>query len=439
MELALTIQPAGKPTSSFPATNQALKRAAAFLRSNDIVAFPTETVYGLGSSAISPAAIKKIYAAKGRPSDNPLIVHVSDRRMLESLLPEAWPIPPAYEALMTSFWPGPLTLLFPTKSKSAPAPRVSDSATCGLPTVAIRMPAHPVARALIATAAIPLTAPSANASGRPSPTTAAHVQTDLDGRLKLILDGGPCDVGVESTVVDGVSDPTKLKILRLGGVGVEDIEAALAANQACQDVKVSVFRRDFRDGDLEDKPTTPGMKYKHYAPDSQVIILETAPRIANGMTNGSTSHDLPTLRQVLLDHARALGNRPKKPFANFGLVLLDDGPLRRLFHLGPPGPSPYAMSSCSLTQIRDAEPHRDSDDVSPPLITVHISSCWSPRAAPAAAAQNLFALLRYHDARHFDAIYVEAVEEKGVGAAVMERLRKAAGGDDAIVKRVRVD
>ena len=195
-------------------TPEALSRAGEFLRDGEVVGFPTETVYGLGANALDAAAVEKIFAAKGRPGDNPLIVHI---RAAEELLPLIAGEPGAQaRALMEAFWPGPLTLIFP-KSERVP-PRV----TAGLATVAVRMPSHPVARALIEAAGVPIAAPSANRSGRPSPTTAADVLEDMDGRVPLILDGGPCQVGVESTVVDLTGGTPR--VLRPGGITRAQIE-----------------------------------------------------------------------------------------------------------------------------------------------------------------------------------------------------------------------
>ncbi|KAH6686562.1 SUA5 protein, partial [Verticillium dahliae] len=232
--------------ASDPVATAELREAAAYLRTNDTpVAFPTETVYGLGADATRSAAVKGIYAAKGRPSDNPLIIHVSDLTMLRRFLAPAAPsdasgappseasdapdaadaaavedpIPAIYKPLLERFWPGPLTILLPLPSPSPLAPEV----TAGLPTFAVRMPASPLALSLIALADTPLAAPSANASTKPSPTAARHVLDDLAGRIELILDAGPCAVGVESTVVDGLCDPPV--VLRPGGLALDRLRA----------------------------------------------------------------------------------------------------------------------------------------------------------------------------------------------------------------------
>ncbi|MBX6396493.1 MAG: threonylcarbamoyl-AMP synthase, partial [Alicyclobacillaceae bacterium] len=181
----------------------AVQEAAFFLRRGEVVAFPTETVYGLGGDALNPAAVNRIYEAKGRPGDNPLIVHIAERDQLAGLARE---VPEEALRLMDAFWPGPLTLVLPKTD------RVPDRTTGGLDTVAVRMPAHPVAMALLKAAGVPIAAPSANRSGRPSPTTADHVWEDLRGRIPFLLDGGPAGIGVESTVVAcGQGNPVVLR------------------------------------------------------------------------------------------------------------------------------------------------------------------------------------------------------------------------------------
>ncbi len=234
----------------------AVQRAVATLQAGDVVAIPTETVYGLAANALSASAVGRIYAAKNRPSDNPLIIHISSLDMLAGLYPAGWELPPIYEQLARELWPGPLTILVPR------SPLVPDAVTCGLPTMAVRMPAHPVALALIAACGFPLAAPSANSSGRPSPTLASHVLDDLGGRIPLVLDGGPCTCGVESTVLDGLRSPPA--ILRPGGVTREQLVRYPGLEA------VQTYRRDFVDEQLEAAPTTPGMKYRHYSPNAQV-------------------------------------------------------------------------------------------------------------------------------------------------------------------------
>ncbi len=241
-------------TQVLPANEESLALAARLLREGRLVAFPTETVYGLGANALDPEAVKAIFAAKGRPADNPLIAHIWDRAQLEGLVE----IPDAAPALMDAFWPGPLTILMPRTS------RVPDVVTAGLDTVAIRMPSHPVARAMLRACGLPIAAPSANRSGKPSPTTAEHVRVDMDGRIPLILDGGPCDVGLESTVIDVThGTPT---ILRPGGVTQAMLEQVLG--------RVEVAGSVLRPLQAGEKALSPGMRYRHYSPDGQVTLVE---------------------------------------------------------------------------------------------------------------------------------------------------------------------
>lgn len=236
-------------------TPEAVERAARLIRAGEVVGFPTETVYGLGADALNTAAVEKIFVAKGRPGDNPLIVHIAEREELDGLI--AGEVCAEARALMDAYWPGPLTLIFP-RGRNVPL-RV----TANLETVAVRMPAHPVARALIRAAGVPIAAPSANRSGRPSPTTASDVLEDMDGRVPLILDGGACQVGLESTVVDltgGVA-----RVLRPGGITRNQIEAVL---HACE-----VDRAVLNPLGEGEKPRSPGMKYRHYAPRGEVTIV----------------------------------------------------------------------------------------------------------------------------------------------------------------------
>ena len=229
--------------------------AAEILKSGGLVAFPTETVYGLGANALDRDAVLSIFSAKGRPADNPLIVHIHDRKQLEPLCE----IPERALPLMDAFWPGPLTILCTRK------PAIPDQVTAGLPTVAVRMPSHPVARAMLEACALPIAAPSANSSGRPSPTTAAHVLEDMNGKIPLIIDGGMCDVGVESTVLDLChGDPV---ILRPGGVTREMISGVL-------NCEVSIAGSVLRPLRENEKALSPGMRYRHYAPHAVVTLVQ---------------------------------------------------------------------------------------------------------------------------------------------------------------------
>ena len=246
--------------------------AASLLRDGELVAFPTETVYGLGANALNGQAVANIYRAKGRPSDNPLIVHIGHKDQLNGLVEE---IPELAQPLMDRFWPGPLTLIFKKKEGVFP-----DTVTAGLSTVAIRMPDHPCALQLIRESGCPVAAPSANLSGKPSPTTAEHVYEDLSGRIAGIVDGGATGVGLESTVLD-ITGEVPL-ILRPGGIVIEQLQEAIG--------RVEVDK-----GLLKEKeaPKAPGMKYKHYAPEAPFTLVE-----------GSTE-----FLQSLVDEKRAAGLR----------------------------------------------------------------------------------------------------------------------------------
>lgn len=237
-----------------PASAEVLQEASELLHEGQLVAFPTETVYGLGANALDKDAVLSIFAAKGRPADNPLIVHIWDAGQLDDICY----LPDGAALLMERFWPGPLTILMPRRET------IPLEVTAGLPTVAIRMPSHPVAAALLKTCGLPIAAPSANRSGKPSPTSAHYVFQDMEGRIPLIIDGGPCDVGVESTVIDLThGTPT---ILRPGGVTREMLESVLGQ----VDVAGSVLR-PLQEGE---KALSPGMRYRHYSPNGQVTLVE---------------------------------------------------------------------------------------------------------------------------------------------------------------------
>lgn len=240
-----------------------IEEAAALLRSNEVVAFPTETVYGLGANAKSDEAVKKIFEAKGRPSDNPLIIHIANVEMIKEL---AEYVPDKARILMDAFWPGPLTLVFPKKAG------LSKAATAGLDTVAVRMPNHALALALIEAADLPIAAPSANLSGKPSPTTAQHVEKDLQGRISCIVDGGETGVGVESTVVDCTADIPV--ILRPGGVTKEALEKVIG--HVGEDPALH---------NASDVPKSPGMKYTHYAPNAPFVLVDGSKEVIQQLVN----------------------------------------------------------------------------------------------------------------------------------------------------------
>ncbi len=238
---------------STESVQQAAAEGAKLIKAGGLVAFPTETVYGLGANGLDGQAVNRIFEAKGRPNDNPLILHVAEKE-------QAFPLwtgePPFSRALMDTFWPGPLTLIY-YRSNLVP-----DEVSAGLDTVAVRMPDNDAARALIAASGVPIAAPSANLSGKPSPTTAEHVLQDMDGRIPLILDGGPCRYGVESTVLSLAGTPT---ILRPGAVTPEMLAAVIGEVALAPSILAPLGAAE--------KAASPGMKYKHYAPNAQVLVV----------------------------------------------------------------------------------------------------------------------------------------------------------------------
>lgn len=239
--------------------------AGRVIRAGGLVVFPTETVYGLGANGLDGEAVAKIFEAKGRPNDNPLILHVAKKSDVRPLWVK---IPDTARLLMDEFWPGPLTLVY-LKSSIVP-----DAVTAGLDTVAVRMPEHRTALALIRAAGVPIAAPSANLSGKPSPTRIEHVLEDMDGRVDVMLDGGPCSVGVESTVLSLVGTPT---ILRPGGVTKEMLESVIGT--------VNVAHAVLNPLGENEVAASPGMKYRHYAPDCEVVVAEGSPRRAASIIN----------------------------------------------------------------------------------------------------------------------------------------------------------
>lgn len=363
-------------------TLEALQSASRLLQNKEVVAFPTETVYGLGALALDPVASSRIFSTKGRPPDNPLIVHVSSEAMLLDLLPATYTMSPTYRTLIRHFWPGPLTLLFPADASLVPS-----IITAGQPTVAVRMPSHPVARALIAITNAPIAAPSANSSGKPSPTLAEHVYRDLQGKLELILDGGACDVGLESTVVDGLQDDGTLRVLRPGGVTVEEIEKVLREGvwpQGAVPPRVLVHKRDYRDEALEAAPTTPGMKYRHYSPAVPVVLACTSSQPPQGTKRAPWSTFVASLKE-----------RSTKGSLNVGLMAPSDSLLQHCLPISP-----------------------------------HLSWRFYPLGSidePAVTAQRLFDGLLTLEKEGVDLIVIEEIGEEREGLAVMNRVKKAAG------------
>lgn len=382
----------------------ALEAASRLLRTSDApVAFPTETVYGLGADATRRAAVRAIFAAKGRPADNPLIVHVCDLDMLRRLLGPGADLPPRYAPLVARFWPGPLTILLPLLRPSPLAPEV----TAGLASFGVRMPSLPLALTLIQLAGAPLAAPSANASTKPSPTTARHVRDDLDGRIRLILDGGPCRVGVESTVVDGLCDPPV--VLRPGGVAIDEL-------RACPGWESVVSAYEDRSQDTAAAPRTPGMKYKHYSPRATVILYEASSCRAAA---GPPQSDVFAGRDPFRAASRTIGlirTRRWKPGAGLAFDTLRPAPAWR-----EPGAGTDVGLSETPYQVLVGSIDDESGTQVGHVYDVGLGSDTK------SIAQGLFSALRELDHRGADTIFVDGIEgELDMAAAVMNRLRKAA-------------
>ena len=327
-------------STSYPHITQAANK----LIENEVVAFPTETVYGLGANAFSDEAVRKIFEAKGRPSDNPLIVHIASQEQLYEFVED---IPEYALPLIKEFWPGPLTLVLRKKGD-----QLSSLVTAGLDTVAVRMPDHPIALALLKEANVPVAAPSANRSGKPSPTQASHVYHDLQGRISGIIDGGSTGVGVESTVIDCTTAvPT---ILRPGGVTKEQMEEIIG--------EVRVDQALVEEGHA---PKSPGMKYTHYAPNAPVFVVEGSHQFI----------------QQLIDQYE---NEGKK----VGVITTEE----------------------AKNDFRAAK----------------VLACGN-RANLQTVAAQLYDVLRQFDTEDVDLILSESFPQTGVGAAIMNRLLKAAG------------
>ncbi|MBY7738331.1 L-threonylcarbamoyladenylate synthase [Paenibacillus polymyxa] len=338
------------------AAEKGICEAAVLLQAGETVAFPTETVYGLGADARSTKAVEAVFAAKGRPSDNPLIVHISDAAQLKGMVAE---INDTARALMNAFWPGPLTLVLPVVPQA-----LSSRVTAGLDTVGVRMPDHPIALRLITEAGCPLAAPSANRSGRPSPTLAQHVLEDLEDRIGGILDGGPTGVGLESTVVQ-VGDDGTVTILRPGGVTAEQL-AAVARAVVLDPALAATAGRDVDSL----APRSPGMKYTHYAPRGRLSVVQ-----------GPSPVEVTGWIRDALAEAAARGERT-------AVLAFDD------HAAGYAGERVYTLGK---------------------LDALH------------EAAQRLYGVLRRCDEDGVTYILAEACPPKGLGDAVMNRLLKAAG------------
>ncbi len=265
--------------------------AARIIRSGGLVAFPTETVYGLGGDALNPGSSAKIYEAKGRPSDNPLIVHIAQYESIDRI---AGPVSPAADALIRKYWPGPLTIIVKKD------PVVPDATTGGLDTVAIRFPSHPVAQELIKASGGYIAAPSANISGRPSPTSGRHVLEDMDGRIDMIIDSGPCDIGLESTIIDFTSDVPMM--LRPGYVNEKMLEEVIG--------EVEKDPAVFGETNESVKPKAPGMKYRHYAPKGSLAIVSGEPQKVVSYIRDKTESGAADRRTAVLACTKNVGEYP---------------------------------------------------------------------------------------------------------------------------------
>ena len=379
--------------------DEELKEAASILRSGGLVAFPTETVYGLGGNALDEDAAGKIYAAKGRPSDNPLIAHVS---CMEEVAPLVKEIPEAGRKLMEAFWPGPLTMIFPKSEK------VPYGTTGGLDTVAIRMPDDPVANRLIALAGVPVAAPSANTSGRPSPTTADHVWQDMNGRIEMIIDGGPVGIGVESTIVD-VSSAVPA-VLRPGAITMEMLAEVLG--------EVSVDPAILGPLSADVRPKAPGMKYKHYAPKADLTLVEpgTGTERESGAEQVTGAEQKTGAEQVTGAEQKNGADRNTGADPETGL---DETQLQAM-----------------ICKVRELSREKIEAGYKVGVICTDESRhCYTDgavrsigeRKSQASVAHNLYALLREFDDLGVDYIFSESFPKDHLGQAIMNRLSKAAG------------
>ena len=407
--------------------------AADTLRTSDIpVGFPTETVYGLGADATRSSAVRGIYTAKQRPSDNPLIVHVDSIEMVQRLLnprqvngvepstAEVNVIPPIYQPIISRFWPGPLTILLPNPPHSL----LAEEVTSNLATFGVRMPASPFARLLIHVADRPLAAPSANTSTKPSPTTAQHVYHDLQGRIDLILDGGPCGVGVESTVVDGLSDPPA--ILRPGGIGIEELRTC----PGWEDVKIGYHDSSLQ---LEETPRAPGMKYRHYSPKAKVVLFDAdsnvvsvAKRVLEDLKNPTVSVEkfgiIRTRRWTpglgLLSQASPVNTMEQN------ILSLSKEEVNT--HIANNShSSPGAVCSSPVVFEFPLNPLSNEEICAKNTRLVYDISLGKSTES---IARRLFSALRTLDELNVHIIYVEGISnaDGDLAAAIMNRLRKAA-------------
>ena len=368
---------------------EGISEAAEILKGGGLVAFPTETVYGLGGNGLDKEAAKKIYAAKGRPSDNPLILHVSS---IEEVYPLVKALPEKAKKLMEAFWPGPLTLVLP---KSDLVPKES---TGGLETVALRSPENALTLDLIRACGFPIAGPSANLSGRPSPTEASHVFEDLGGRIEGILEDGAVGIGVESTIVDlSENCPT---LLRPGAITIEDLEEVLGEKVA---IDPTLLGKSMAEGFT---PKAPGMKYRHYAPKAEMILFKKK-------EEDETRSGQKEIAKLILSYGgKELSDCPEqeakksvaKAILSYGEKELSVSPKKRIWILcGEDTASLYEGDGRFTVQI------------------------LGRREEPLSMTHNLFRLLRKADEEGAELILGECYSEEGVGFALMNRLKKAAG------------
>ncbi|MCD8214344.1 MAG: threonylcarbamoyl-AMP synthase [Clostridiales bacterium] len=342
----------GTDENNLRKSDKVFKRAAEIIKRGGLVAFPTETVYGLGANALNSRAVKKIYEAKGRPSDNPLIVHIASLPELKGIAEE---VSPKAEKLIDAFWPGPLTIIFKKKSI------IPDETSGGLDTVAVRFPENAAARYFIRACGVPIAAPSANTSGKPSPTSAKHVLNDLNGKIDMIIDGGEAEFGLESTIVSAVGE--KITLLRPGSVTVDMLKEVVG--------EINIDKTILTKPDENLRPLAPGMKYKHYSPLCNITIVKGE-------------------REKAVKYMAELGEKSKAEGEKAGIITTEED---RAF---------FENRGLTLLDLG-----RESD--------------------PETIAARLFKVLRTCDDLHLSCAFIKAFPEKGIGLAIMNRLKKAAG------------
>ena len=376
--------------------DQAIKEAAEHLRNGEVIGFPTETVYGLGCDARNGEAVDKVFAAKGRPADNPLICHIGDKKQIRDIVSE---ITPLAQKLIDSFMPGPITIVMKK------ADTISDRTTAGLDTVGVRMPSHPVANKFLRYCGIPVAAPSANLSGRPSPTGARSVLEDMDGYIYAVIDGGDSEFGLESTVVDCTGEVPV--ILRPGAVTKADIDSVLQSGETV----MAGLPED------AEKPRSPGMKYRHYAPYAQVEIMKMpeGTKITGDDAEGSdgriskSTFTLEDLKKLTDDEAKELVSIAS-PFILRSREILSKNPFARI--------GLYCGSEIKAVY----------DKLNDKILSAHTEFCvYGKTVDVSCASHGLFEGLRYLDVQEVDLILAQGFDGEGLSVAYMNRLSKASG------------